>query len=354
MDDFRIDSQKITHHIGALNKWLKTGDVYPIYAEISPSGTCNHRCIFCALDYLEYKPKFIDTPAVKRFIADAAKKGLRSIMFAGEGEPLLHPGLMEMVSFARTHLVDTAITTNGVLLDKNNLSVILNDASWLRISLNAATPESYARIHRARPEDFLRVLHNLRLAVSMRRAKNYQCTIGAQILLLGQNIPDAGILAKLCRQIGLDYLIIKPYSQHPFSKNRLSKTVDYRKLLILEKELAKFSTKDFKVIFRRHTMQKIISGRNYKQCYALPFWTYISANADVYACSAFLGDKRFCLGNITRERFFRIWNGRRRKKLLRMMANTWDINNCRQVCRMDEINRYLWELKNPPRHVNFI
>ena len=36
------------------------------------------------------------------------------------------------------------------------------------------------------------------------------------------------------------------------------------------------------------------------------------------------------------------------------VENEWDTCQCRVNCRMDEVNRYLWSLENPPGHVNFI
>ena len=35
--------------------------------------------------------------------------------------------------------------------------------------------------------------------------------------------------------------------------------------------------------------------------------------------------------------------------------NSLDINKvCREACRLDEINKYLYEIKHPGEHVNFI
>ena len=53
-DDILIDSHKLMFHVDTVNKWLKGEKFYPIYVEVGPSGACNHRCIFCALDYLGY------------------------------------------------------------------------------------------------------------------------------------------------------------------------------------------------------------------------------------------------------------------------------------------------------------
>ena len=74
----------------------------------------------------------------------------------------------------------------------------------------------------------------------------------------------------------------------------------------------------------------------------------------MWGCSAYLGDERFLYGNINESSFKEIWGGEKRKKSLEWVENKLDAGQCRVNCRMDEINRYLWDLKNPPEHVNFI
>ncbi|MBI5971566.1 MAG: SPASM domain-containing protein, partial [Deltaproteobacteria bacterium] len=92
----------------------------------------------------------------------------------------------------------------------------------------------------------------------------------------------------------------------------------------------------------------------YDKCLALPFWTYIDAGGGVWGCSAYLGDERFLFGGIYEKTFEDIWQGEKRKKVMEYVAKELSTGECRQNCRMDEVNRYLWELKNPSTHVNFI
>ncbi|MBM3251497.1 MAG: radical SAM protein, partial [Candidatus Omnitrophica bacterium] len=114
-------------------------------------------------------------------------------------------------------------------------------------------------------------------------------------------------------------------------------------------------TKNFNTIFRLETMKKWDAAkRKYRHCYALPFWAYLDAQGNVWGCSAYLQDERFFYGNIYKNTFRNIWNGQIRKESLKFAEEKLETKNCRVNCRMDEINRYLWELKNPPEHVNFI
>jgi len=354
MDEYFIDTHKLMYHPRMIGNWLKGEETYPIYVEIAPSGGCNHRCIFCALDYLKYKPANLDTKILKKFLKDISFRGTKSIMFAGEGEPLLHKDIAELVTYAKKCDLDIAITTNGVLLLRPVLEKILPELSWLRISLNAGTAKTYAVVHRTDKKDFDKVIQNIREAITLKKKNNYDCTIGAQLLLLNENYKEIPVLAKILSDMGADYLIIKPYSQHPSSINRLKPDLHYEKLLFLEEGLRDFTKDGFKVIFRRNTMLKIREKRTYGKCFGLTFWAYLASDGELYACSAFLGEKLFRYGNIYQEPFEKIWKGKKRRQIMKIMENEWNINDCREVCRLDEINRYLWELKYPPEHVNFI
>jgi len=354
MDELRIDNHKLMFHVSRVNQWLKDKDVYPIYIEIGPSGACNHRCSFCALDYLDYKPQYLDKIILMNTLSEMARCGVKSVMYAGEGEPLLHNDIIELIIYTKRVGIDVALTTNAVLFNRNIVRQVLGALAWVRVSLNAGTPKTYSRVHHCHSEDFQRVLNNISDTVKLKRKNNYSSTIGVQFILLPDNYQEVSILAKQLKDRGVEYLIIKPYSQHPMSKNKLGRDLDYSKYLHLNDKLHKFSDDNFKIIFRMHTMQKLKEEKTYKRCLGLPFWTYIDSAGNVYSCSAFLGDKRFCYGNIYKNTFKEIWKGAKRKRILNMFNAELDTSKCRKACRLDEINRYLWELKNPPLHVNFI
>lgn len=359
-DKFKIDSHKINYHPERLARWLEAGDdwekakkIYPLYIEACSCGACNHRCIFCALDYLDYKTGSINAENYLKALEDMAQGGVKSVMYGGEGEPLIHSKITDFTLKTKELGMDVAFTTNGVFLKEEFLEKTLPVTTWLKVSLDAGTRESYAKIHRTKEEDFDTVIANLKRAREIKDRHNLLTTLGTQMLLLPENHQEAVTLARTMKDIGVDYLIIKPYSQHLMSENK--RDVNYSDYLYLENELQGLSDDSFNVIFRRHTMEKYnTDSRDYPHCLAVPFfWAYIMASGDVYTCSAFLGDKRFRIGNINESSFKEIWEGEERQKNWEFIKNL-DISQCRQNCRMDEVNRYLWNLKNPPEHVNFI
>lgn len=354
-DKYRIDSHKLNYHPERLAAWRAGKLIYPLYMEISPIGSCNHRCRFCGLDFMGYNPRRLETPLIKERLTELGGLGLKSAMFAGEGEPFLHKNMAEIAVHAKDSGIDVAFTTNAVLLKPATAERILGVTSWIKVSFNAGTPETYARVHGTRAEDFATVVDNLSRAVEIRRTQGASCTLGMQILLLPENAAEVPTLARLARDIGLDYLVVKPYSQHPQSLTKEYGSIRYGDYADLAEELAGCETGGFSVIFRHNAMQVWDQGdKGYKRCLGLPFWSYIDAGGGVWGCSVYLGDERFLYGNIHEQTFREIWEGERRRASLAWVENELDPAQCRVNCRMDPVNRFLWELKNPPAHVNFI
>lgn len=353
-DLFNINGHKLIYHIPELKRWLDGKWVYPIYAEIGLFGGCNHRCIFCAFDYLKYKPDILPLQCLKKFIRVAAKNKVKSILFSGEGEPLLHKDICEIISFAKSKDIDVALSTNGVLLNKNIAEKILPNLSWTRFSINAGTKKTYAFIHGTVEQDFAAVMKNLARAVRIKVKNKYKCAIGVQFLLLPENIKEIKVIAARVKNIGADYLVIKPYCPHPLSKKKMRIDVEEKDLNKMEECLKKLCGGDFNIIIRNRAWAGGLSGKTYKHCLGFEFTTHITVRGEVYPCNAFIGKRDFAYGNICRQSFDKIWCGSRRRKVIDKIYTGFDANSCRNSCRLDKINKYLWELKNPVQHVNFI
>ncbi len=356
MDRFRIDGHKLMFHPERVADWVQGKPVYPIYVEIAPAGACNHRCTFCAVDYIGYVVRYLDAEVLKDRLSEMGACGVKSVMYAGEGEPLLHKKLDEIIVHAKAAGIDNAITTNAVALTERFAREALPATTWIKASVNAGTRESYARIHRTREQDWDRIWKNLATAVRVRAELGASCTLGAQMVLLPETLGEAVDLARRAKDTGLDYAVIKPYSQHLMSETRTYESIDYRPHLGLADELDALADDRFHVVFRRHTMLKLADAdRHYSRCMATPhFWAYVMAHGDVYTCSAYLEDKRFYCGNLMRQGFREIWDGELRLRNQEFVDHELDISECRKNCRMDEVNRYLWELRHPSSHVNFI
>lgn len=351
-EDIRMDSHKLIYHPETVARWLKGENIYPIEIEISPSGTCNHRCVFCAVDYIGYQPNFLDKEVILRDIRHMSQKGLKSVICSGEGEPLLNKEMPDIANGMKACNVDVAMSTNGVLFTKERIEECLGAFCWVRYSVASMEQDSYDKIQQGRTGDLEKVKENLCEAVRFKRDKQLRTTLGVQCLLLPDNVGQLPYMAKSLREIGVDYLTIKPYSQHLHSRNKFA--IDYEEMLDLEKQVKEYATEDFAVYFRASAMKKMHHEKCYKQCYGLPFMTHIDAKGNVWPCVAHIGAEELCYGNINEQTFEQIWESSRRQEINKRL-NQMDINLvCREACRLDEINKYLDELKHPGLHVNFI
>ncbi len=352
MPESNIDHHKLMYHPERISEWFNKGDCAPIYVEIGLTDYCNHKCVFCALDFLEYDKNFIEKDVMMSALEDMASSGVKSIMFAGEGEPLSHKNIGLFTQTAKKYGLDISITTNGILFSETKIEQCLPNLSWIRFSIDSGSSENYALIHGTKPKDFSKLIKNIENTVKFKTKNKLETTIGTQFLAIHQNLDEAIKLAKILRDIGVNNLQIKPYSHHPKSSHQ-DLSVDSNQYNKIGEQLKEFNSNDFKIIFREVTAKRIEEGVSYPKCYGLPFITLIDSKANIIPCNLFYGREKFTYGNLSKESFKDIWKGDTRKKVLKNM-NRQGTEDCRKGCRLDPSNRYLHRLKNPESQDNFI
>ena len=190
--------------------------------------------VLFAVDYIGYKSNRLSTSVIAERLPEMGQLGVKSIMFAGEGEPLLHTDTAEHVLICNEANIDVAFTTNASVVRQDFIDRALPGVTWIKVSLNAGTPETYSKIHQTKESDFHRVVENLKVMAAEKRAGNTSCTIGAQTLLLPENVDELEELIHICRdEIGLDYLVIKPYCNISTVTPRSTRTLITRPILTL-------------------------------------------------------------------------------------------------------------------------
>ena len=283
-------------------------------------------------------------------------------MFAGDGEPMLNPEIVDIINDAHAFNIDCSFTTNGVHFKQSIVDNCLSKISWVKVSINAGNREAYSNIHRTKEEDFEAVWNNLSYAVKYRNANKNSgsCTLGVQSLILDDNLDTLDELADRAKNTGLDYIVLKPYVHNIYMKQEGYKDIDYRKknyndVLLGMKQ--KYNSEDFKVISRNNALDKLMGkSERYKTCWSTPaLWFYISGDGSVYSCGAHVGNPNFFLGNINNEDMQDIWQSDQRRNCLDYVQDKLDLDDCRRTCRMDEVNNYLSKvIDERDDHVNFI
>jgi radical SAM protein with 4Fe4S-binding SPASM domain len=362
IDSISIDSHKLWWHLDRLDDWFNGEVVVPIYIEISPTSRCNHNCIFCGVDFARENPQDLDAEVACGRLEEMGELGVRSVMFAGEGEPLLHSHVYDLAASAYANGIDASITTNGSI-SPGRWRFLLPLLTWLRFSVDAGTANVYAKIHGCKPDRFVDLLHGIDCALQIKQEIGLNTTIGLQFVLMEENVSDleAFFRAFTCgeaHQAGdvllPDYLTIKPYSYNPFSHHVLPKPCvieDVERFLEL---CEKYRHTGTEIYFREDAMRVYeAQEHNFQHCHALPFTGIIASDGNFYACPVWT-DERFLCGNIYKESMEDIFYGKRRREVIEFGASELDVSTCRVNCRMARTNEFLRKWDHEPQHVNFI
>jgi len=355
MKQFLFDSHKLMYHCDRVGDFTRTGDCYPLYLEISPVGSCNHRCIFCAYDFIGHPNRKLETGRLMRFIDEIKQAGVRSVLYAGEGEPLLHADISKIIRHTKQSGIDVGLFTNGHLLHEKLAREITPSLTFIRFSFNAGNRQTYAAIHQVKEDSFDAVVGNIASVAFLKRKKKLAVDIGIQFVLLPENADSLLVAVKTIRKTGADYFVIKPFVHQSNQQSyRPKKDFGGRPVSALLDTAERLSGPHFKVIARKASFDAY-GKRNYRHCCGTSFISVLNSAGDVATCLPYWDKKKFVFGNIYASSFKDLWNSARRKRIKKYLETTLDVRKCPPNCRPHAINDFLWEITHPGvKHVNFI
>ena len=120
------------------------------YLRISVIDKCNLRCLYCMPSGYVSKSRLSELlthDEVVELSTVFAELGITKLRLTG-GEPLLRPGLVEMVARLATipGITQLAMSTNGVLLARHARALKDGGLARVNVSLDTLSPEKFAKI----------------------------------------------------------------------------------------------------------------------------------------------------------------------------------------------------------------
>jgi len=362
-----LDGHKLQWHQERVEAWLRGERIAPITIDCALTRACGYRCVYCYGQLQANDEKKMTKDVIFRFLDDAAEIGVKAISFVSDGESTCSPHLYDAILRGKANGLDMALGTNGFLLRDDRLQDILPALTYLRFNISAADPRRYAGIHGCPESAYHKVMETIRRAVGIKKEMGLPVTIGLQMVLLPEFSDQIIPLAKLGKELGVDYLVIK----HCSDDENSSLGVDYEKYndLVDLLKLAETYTDDQYLV--KAKWSKILSGgkRCYSRCYGPPFIMQFSGSGLVAPCGMLFNSKykKYHIGNIAETSFRELWKGERYWEVINLIASErFDARTmCGSLCLQHKVNEFLWELRHgrvslrkdagsPPMHCNFI
>lgn len=365
-------------------KTLQEGKpIAPTNMQVDLEAYCNDNCEFCSyraeeshnakamLGLIEgNKLKIIDdfkpigkptkSSSLPLYFAVELPKQLHeaeipSVTFTGGGESTIWPAYDKLIDECVKYKIEIGLITNASTLTDHRIEMMAKHYKWVRLSMDAATPQTHKAIHRTPNNDFERRIKGIKKLVELRKEFGRTpnkidegLTVGVNFVITDTNILEIIDACKLYSSLGLDYIrfsfmYIDGVGIGQISKENLElckKTLDYC--------VKTFSTEKFIVTpasYKIDSYQR--ENDDFNCCYMQRFVWALAADCKVYPCCIQKYMAGWELADI-RDMTLKQMVDKTHEKM-----NALDVKKC-PPCWMRDRNKAMSQGVLKPKHANFV
>ncbi|PLV58311.1 radical SAM protein [Thermotoga sp. KOL6] len=269
----------------------------PFIVEYELTTRCNFNCKHCYCEAGKPHPNELSFEEIKELIIDLKEMKVWALDLVG-GEPLLHPRILDILSFGKEVGQRLMINTNGSLATKDMVSKIrkVNPNVLIGVSLEGPDPET---------NDYVRGKGNFERAVQgIRNLINEGFQVTILHVINRRNWKKFEKMVKFALEIGASAVYVDrfiPVGRGAIYAKELDMEPNEWKLAIEHVLNVVNSYKD-EIIFY---VEESISG---DLCSAGINHASILVDGTAVPCGHFRYKKEYYMGNIRERKFFEIWN----------------------------------------------
>lgn len=347
---------KLFSHLDRLHEIKMGGRPAPVNVEVDLSNRCSRGCYFCHFAYTHTrgplkgkrdKPQdailggdLMEWDLAVSMIDQLKAYGVRSMTLTGGGEPTLHPRFNDVVEYVAGAGLELGLYTLGGHIDAERADLIKKNLTWVYVSLDACTRESYQETKGM--DGFQPVIEGIKRLV----AASGDATVGVGFLLHRDNWRSTHAMVKLGKSLGVDYVQFRPTVHFEMdAPGALAENTSWVTGALAH--LGAYQHDPFVIAdvdrFKRY--QKW-GSHQYKTCFWSAMQTVITPNGKVWRCTNKREHPGALLGDLSVESFSDVWQ--------RSGGPCAVDSSCRIACRGDLANVTLNAVMAPQAHSNFV
>jgi radical SAM protein with 4Fe4S-binding SPASM domain len=277
----------------------------PVVAQIEATSHCNLKCKMCIRDKMGIP---IGNMSFEDFKIILNKMdSLFKIHLQGQGESFLNPELFKMIRYANKRGVLIMLNTNGTILTPKIIEEICNvEIGGITVSIDSVKKENYEKIRIG--ANFEKVLNNVKSLTTRLKERKKGTVVSLATVILRDNLNELPYFVHLASKLGAKRILFQTIQGKKDYVDKYDAMT--KKQVNLTKENLKDKIEETKRLAKKEGINVVFDQEKSTGCVWPWRSIYITWNGYVTPCCKILDYRKPLFGNLLKEDFWKIWNGK--------------------------------------------